>query len=190
MAFGSGSGGELASDDDREPMLAASRSGSFAATAVSSLSAGASQRARHSFSGAGVSEAAYDSASPRTPSEPDDTTLNVNNSGNLDASPSACESSSPSALARQQKELIIGTLSQIDTICAQLVDDPRLDGLDRVAPNDYDEPMQLDNDDHHSERRLRDVLAHASTIGRRSPVCRRARARARVREMKRAEFAA
>ncbi|KAI6175345.1 BMA-NHR-3, isoform a [Aphelenchoides bicaudatus] len=65
---------------------------------------------------------------------------------------SCCESTAPSNAAREQKELIVGTLAQIERMCMKFVDDPKL------------EP----NADVSETRPLSDVIGQTLLIGRRT----------------------
>lgn len=52
---------------------------------------------------------------------------------------SYCESTAPSAAAVQQKDLIITTLSQIESICSEFLDDPKVqqdEGEQLTSPMD------------------------------------------------------
>jgi hypothetical protein len=67
---------------------------------------------------------------------------------------SYCESSAPSAAAVQQKDLIVKTLSQIESICSDFLDDPKL------SPDGGEEQLTA----------LTDMITRTSLIATRTPV--------------------
>jgi hypothetical protein len=70
---------------------------------------------------------------------------------------SCCESTAPLSVAAQQKNMIIETLSEIEKICTNLVDDPKLS-------SDSCDDGSLDN------AALIDAIVRTSLIARRTPV--------------------
>lgn len=67
---------------------------------------------------------------------------------------SCCESTAPSNAAREQKNMIVGTLAQIERICMEFVDDPKV------------EPVVNMNEMH----ALSDIIGQTSLIGCRTEV--------------------
>jgi hypothetical protein len=67
---------------------------------------------------------------------------------------SCCESTAPSNAAREQKELIVGTLAQIERICMEFVDDPKMEQVVDMS----------------EMRTLADVIGQTSLVGRRTEV--------------------